>query len=122
MSQGITHFFDVWEQTLKRDIVVQVVVVGEESKFGSPAKLKLLKQYPNFSCKFTSKPAAGLLVVDGKEAIVTLDPLMELGASPVLWTNHPEMLTIYNDYFETLWSKTRVFCLKEFNKPEIASA
>jgi sugar-specific transcriptional regulator TrmB len=105
MSQGITYFFDIWEQMLKRHLSVRVVIVGEESRFSGRDKLEILKHFSNFSCIFTSEPAAGLLVVDGEEAIVTLSPNVELGASPVLWTNHPEVVAIYKVYFETIWDK-----------------
>ena len=104
-SQGISHFFEIWERTLKRNVDVQVLIVGEKTKFDDSAKLKNLQQYPNFSVRFTSKPCAGLLIVDKAEAIVTLNPGVDLGASPVLWTNHPEFLCIFQDYFSDAWGK-----------------
>ena len=106
-SQGISHFFEVWEKTLKRNVCVQVIVVGDEAKFKGSTRLRNLQQYPNFTAKFTYKPCAGLLIVDKCEAIVTLDPKGDLGASPVLWTNHPEVLSIYIDYFVNLWAKAK---------------
>jgi sugar-specific transcriptional regulator TrmB len=106
-SQGISHFFEVWENTLKRNVSVQVIIVGDEDKFKGSPRLRHLQQYPNFTATFSHKPGAGLLIVDKSEAIVTLDPKGDLGASPVLWTNHPEVLSIYIDYFANLWEKTK---------------
>ena len=106
-SQGISHFFEVWERTLKRSVQVQVLIVGDESKFNYSSKLRLLQRYPNFAVKFSFKPSPGLLIVDESEAIVTLHPKVDLGASPVLWTNHPEFLSIYLDYFTNTWKKTK---------------
>jgi sugar-specific transcriptional regulator TrmB len=107
-NQGISHFFEVWEKTLKRKVCVQVIIIGEETKFKGSTRLRNLQQYPNFSAKFTQKHFAGLLIVDNNEAIVTLDPKGDLGASPVLWTNHPEVLSIFNDYFDSLWKKAKM--------------
>lgn len=106
-SQGISHFFEVWEKTLKRKVRVQVIIVGEEAKFKGSTRLGNLQQHPNFAAKFTNKHCTGLLIVDKKEAIVTLDPNGDLGASPVLWTNHPEVLSIYNDYFVNIWEQAK---------------
>jgi sugar-specific transcriptional regulator TrmB len=106
-SQGISHFFDIWEQTLKRKVYVRVIIVGEESKFNDSPRLRLLQRYPNFAVKFASKSSPGLLIVDETEAIVTLHPKGDLGASPVLWTNHPEFLSIYIEFFANLWKKTK---------------
>jgi sugar-specific transcriptional regulator TrmB len=107
-SQGISHFFEVWENTLKRNVNVQVIVVGDETKFKGSPRLRHLQQYPNFNATFTHKPGTGLLIVDKIEAIVTLDPKVDLGASPVLWTNHPEVLSIYIDYFANLWEQAKM--------------
>jgi sugar-specific transcriptional regulator TrmB len=107
-SQGISHFFEVWENTLKRNVVVQVIIVGDETKFKGSPRLRHLQQYPNFNAAFTHKPGASLLIVDKSEAIVTLEPKGDLGASPVLWTNHPEVLSIYIDYFTNLWELAKM--------------
>ncbi|MCW4000753.1 MAG: hypothetical protein NWE93_10980 [Candidatus Bathyarchaeota archaeon] len=104
-SQGITHFFEVWEAMLKRNVDVQVIVVGDRSKFCNIKRLELVEQYQNFHLKFTCQNLAGILIVDGAEAIVTLQPQVDLGASPVFWTNHPEFLTIYNQYFLKAWEQ-----------------
>lgn len=107
-NQGISHFFDDWEKTLKRNVCVQVIIVGDEARFKGSTILRQLQQYPNFAAKFTYKPCTGLLIVDKSEAIVTLDPKGDLGSSPVLWTNHPEVLSIYTDYFINLWQKAKM--------------
>ena len=106
-SQGISHFFEVWEKTLRRKVRVHVIIIGEEAKFKGSTRLGNLQQHPNFAAKFTNKHCTGLLIVDKKEAIVTLDPNGDLGASPVLWTNHPEVLSIYNDYFVNIWEQAK---------------
>jgi len=106
-NQGISHFFEIWERTLKRNVCVQVIIVGDETKFSRSTKLRLLQQYSNFAVKFTAKLSPGLLIVDESEAIVTLHPKVDLGSSPVLWTNHPEFLSIYFDYFANLWEKSK---------------
>jgi sugar-specific transcriptional regulator TrmB len=105
--QGISHFFEAYELLLQRNIETQIIVSTDgETESLENSKLKLLKKYPNFSLITISRSKANILIVDRSEAIITLHPKVDLGASPVLWTNHPEFLTIFQDYFQNLWKKS----------------
>lgn len=104
--QGISHFFEAYESLLKRNVETQIIVniAGEPNSFETN-KLQLLKKYPNFSLRIIRQSKANILIIDKSEAIITLHPKVDLGASPVLWTNHPEFLAIFQDYFQDLWKK-----------------
>jgi sugar-specific transcriptional regulator TrmB len=105
--QGISNFLEAYESLLKKNIETQVIVntAGETNSLETN-KLQNLKKYPNFSLRTTSQSKANILIVDKSEAIITLHPEVDLGASPVFWTNHPEFLAIFQDYFQDLWKKT----------------
>jgi hypothetical protein len=96
-----------YESLLKKNIETQVIVstAGETNSLETD-KLQLIKKYPNFSLRITCQSKTNILIVDKSEAIITLQPEVDLGASPVLWTNHPEFLAIFQDYFQDLWKKT----------------
>ena len=102
--QGVEHFFETYENTLKRNVEAQIIVQESEEKKNIVKKIEILSQYPNFRLRFILESKANLLIVDGKEAIVTLYPQMELGASAVLWTDNSEFLRIYLDYFNNAWT------------------
>ncbi len=105
--QGVSHFFEAYQSLLKRNVETQIIVntAGETNNLQS-SKLQLLKKYPNFSLRTITQSKANILILDKSEAIITLHPKLDLGASPVLWTNHPEFLMIFQDYFQDLWKKT----------------
>jgi sugar-specific transcriptional regulator TrmB len=105
--QGISHFFEAYESLLKRNVETQIIVdtAGETNSLETD-KLQLLKKFPNFSLRIIAQSKANILIVNKSEAIITLHPGLDLGASPALWTNHPEFLVIFQDYFQDLWKKT----------------
>jgi sugar-specific transcriptional regulator TrmB len=105
--QGISNFLETYESLFKRNVETQIIVniAGETNSFETN-KLNLLKKYPNFSLRTISQSKANILIIDKREAIITLHPKVDLGASPVLWTNHPEFIAIFQDYFQELWKKT----------------
>jgi sugar-specific transcriptional regulator TrmB len=105
--QGISHFFEAYESLLKRNVKTQIIVnTAGESNSLETDKLQPLKKSPNFSLRIISQSKTNILIVDKSEAIITLHPEVDLGASPALWTNHPEFLAVFQDYFEGLWKKT----------------
>ncbi len=113
-SQGIPYFFSLCEQRLKSKLSVRIIVtMGEEASEvkNVSERLKRLESYPNFSIRFMSETKANLLMIDKTEALLTLYPKMDLGGSPLLWTNHPELLAIYQDYFEGIWKKAQAIPL-----------
>lgn len=104
--QGISHFFEIYERSLQRNVKTQIIVnTGEDTNSIRSNKLELLERYPNFKLKTIPQTKANILIIDKTEAIITLCPKADLGASPVLWTNHPEFLEVLQDYFQSLWKK-----------------
>lgn len=111
-SQAVTYYFDLYENSLRNNIKVKVIVtIGEEAK-NIMDKLKRLEVYPNFSIRFVTELKANLLIVDKDEALLTLSPKEDFGSSPLLWTNQPELLAIYQEYFEGVWNRSQVIPLE----------
>lgn len=108
-SQGIVHFSETYKKALQRNVNTQIIVEEPEKTETVIKSIKVLGQYPNCKIRFIPTSKANLLIIDKNEAIVTLFPERDLGASPVLWTNHPGFLDICQGYFDSLWSteKTR---------------
>jgi len=50
------------------------------------------------------QPKALVTIVDKKEALVDTLATTDAGASPLLWSNNPSLLSILQEYFEMIWS------------------
>lgn len=112
-NQGISHFLEYYVDRLKKNVETKILVMGtEETVISKIKEIKKLEVFPNFSLRFISENKTSLLIVDGKEAIVTLSPQSDLGASPVFWTDHPEMIALYRAYFDALWFKKEALKLR----------
>ncbi len=107
-SQGVSHFFEAYIRSLKRNVISRVLVIGkEETELSYTKKVKKFEKFSNFSIRFISEHKTNILIVDDKEAIITLVPDSDLGSSPVFWTDHPELIALYSAYFDTVWSKKK---------------
>jgi len=107
--QGISHFSDYYIDALKRNVVTRILVIDkEETKISTSKKLKKIEAFTNFSLRFTSETETNLLIVDNKEAIITLLPKSDLGHSPVFWTDHHELIALCNSYFNRLWVEKKI--------------
>jgi len=111
-SQGMDYFFNLTELNLKERIEVKIIVTAGEEEKDVTAKLQRLESYPSFFIKFITDSKANLLIVDKKEALLTLYPKADL-MSPLLWTNHPELLGVYQDYFNCIWNVAQTIPLKD---------
>jgi sugar-specific transcriptional regulator TrmB len=107
-SQGLAQYLENYEEILRRNVYAKVIVIiGDEAQNSDFKKLKNLEQYPNFSLRLISEAKSNMLIIDNTEASVTLQPKADLGTSPVIWTDHPEFLAIYREYFEHTWEKAQ---------------
>jgi sugar-specific transcriptional regulator TrmB len=103
-SQGISHFLDSYIDRLKKNVEARILVIGtEDTMICNKNKIKKLEAFSNFSLRFTPEKKTSLLIVDDKETIITLSPQLDLGASPVFWTDHPELIALCRSYFEINW-------------------
>jgi sugar-specific transcriptional regulator TrmB len=87
-----------------RDVKVRVIIdKPDEEKFLSEIR-EDLEKYPTFKIRHLLKaPKALMSIYDKKEARVCTHPHPWLKKCPTLWTNNPCLLSIFQDYFETLW-------------------
>lgn len=106
-GQGFDSFKESYRKALKKNVSLKIIVEHPEHLELITKTIKKLNQYPTFEVRFIPSSKANILITDHEEAIVTLYPNMDIGVSPLLWTNHPGFLDIYHDYFDTLWSLSK---------------
>jgi sugar-specific transcriptional regulator TrmB len=70
--------------------------------------LGLVRQTKNCKFKFTPNRLSALLAIfDRKEIVVIEDSPSNLNKNPALWTNNENLVTISQNYFDSLWLKTK---------------
>ena len=83
------------------------LIIGLLNDIGDlPKSLDNLIGKPNFKIK--ACPAVQHInsaVFDGKEATFNYFPCKNLGASPLILTNHPSFIELTQGYFESIWVK-----------------
>ena len=104
--QGIEISSERYKKTLKKNTQIRIIVQGIDNLESISKSFEMLSKYSNCELKINPCPKTNLLIIDNKQAVVTLYPEME-GESPVLWTNHPGFLEIYQDYFNCAWSNAK---------------
>jgi sugar-specific transcriptional regulator TrmB len=68
--------------------------------------LKILPELDNASCQikcFEELPVSFLAVYDGCEAQMATSSDGHFSQAPMLWSNNPMLLRVFQNYFESLW-------------------
>jgi sugar-specific transcriptional regulator TrmB len=96
--------YEHYKQSLERGVKYQVVLEESESIFNFPQNLLELMTIPNLKLRITRKPLkTNACIFDGKEATFNFYPSKSLKESPIIWTNHPSFLDMYERLFNSTW-------------------
>jgi sugar-specific transcriptional regulator TrmB len=99
-------FIDMEEiaEALQRGVEIRIIIEKPIKEKLVSDIIKPVKKYPAFKIRYSLYPPAALMLIyDKAEAWVCTCTKPELTECPTLWTNNPCMLSILQDYFETLW-------------------
>ena len=102
--QIIDCCFENIKHSLERGVQYRVVLANSKNKINlSHASCDLITK-PNFKLRFSKKPLqTNAAIFDGKEATFNFYPSKALKESPILWTNHPSFLSMFEDHFKITW-------------------
>jgi sugar-specific transcriptional regulator TrmB len=104
-AQAMQYLFDDYKEALKKGVKIRIIAEKPEENESFLKTAQSLMLNPNFSLKYVTTPIkASVLIFDDKEAIVLVYPTLDLTKSPALWTNHPGLIAMYQDHFETIWN------------------
>jgi hypothetical protein len=62
----------------------------------------------------SSSISVNAAIFDGKEASFCFYPSKPLTESPIIWTNHPSFLAMFQSHFENIWKSAQ--CAIELTK------
>ena len=104
--QGMTNgFAENIKRALARNVKFRIVMEKPEETKASEHLMPFCKFTPNFKIKFIlTYPKTVLGIYDKKEVFIVIDPKGALQDSPVVWSNTPSILSLAQDFFETLWT------------------
>jgi sugar-specific transcriptional regulator TrmB len=109
MFMQATDFYAVINEVIKRKIKLRVIT---EKPCNQQSFLKSLKSLleSGLEIKYLLKnPEADIAIFDRKEAIITLCSAASLSDSTCMWTNHPSLLAIYQDHYDTVWRNSLLY-------------
>jgi sugar-specific transcriptional regulator TrmB len=120
-SQAMPYFFNAQKTALMRGVRLRVII--EKPKVRTLSKnIQNLMNYQNFQLKYTTNtPKAIGACFDEKTASFIIDSTADITNSACLVTNHPSFITLFQNYFETLWNSAIPLIPSEIQKsPKIA--
>jgi sugar-specific transcriptional regulator TrmB len=97
-----------YENTLSRGVKYRVVLDGCKLDIDRQKNIQVLLTKPNFNLRLsTSSLCVNAAIFDGKEASFCFYPSKPLTESPIIWTNHPSFLAMFQSYFENIWESAQ---------------
>ncbi len=95
---------EAFEKAVERGVKIRYLADKIERANMQSEVLQEVIESTNFEARIIrNRPIAKFRIFDKKEVIVTLFPLKDFTKSPALWSNNPNFIALFSDYFETLW-------------------
>ena len=105
-GRALFELSGVISKALRKGVRIRVIVDNPE---GREMWKKAVQELTNtLSCKLRTLTITNSLVFviyDKKELIMKCFPGKSLAESPALWSNNPNLIEIFQNYFETMWKK-----------------
>jgi HTH-type transcriptional regulator, sugar sensing transcriptional regulator len=93
-----------YEKNLSRGVKYRVVLDSCNLDLDRQKNIQALLSKPTFNLRLsTDSLSVNAAIFDGKEATFSFYPSKPLTESPVIWTNHPSFLAMFQSYFENIW-------------------
>jgi sugar-specific transcriptional regulator TrmB len=92
-----------YEHALSRDVHYRVVLDSCKEDIRHQKNIQTLFSKPNFHLRLSSSISVNAAIFDGKEASFCFYPSKPLTESPIIWTNHPSFLAMFQSHFESIW-------------------
>ena len=93
----------MWRKVLLKGVKTRIIVFLQENE-RLPTKVTSLKKFPHFQIRKTpTPPKSTISIIDGKEALLSVTPLISPPGKPGLWVNNPGIVGLIQEYFELTW-------------------
>lgn len=103
--QSLTYLDNLYEKKLQQGVSFRVVIGKPANEKAFLNSIKDIAQYPNFEFKYTySSPKAITVIFDEEAALTAMQVNEALLKSPIMYTNNPAFIAIFQEYFTKVWS------------------
>jgi sugar-specific transcriptional regulator TrmB len=114
--QILDSCFENYEKALARKVKYRVVIEKPRCAISFPEKVKALLAEPSFELRLSpTRLKTNAAVFDQKEAAFNFFPAKSLTESPIIWTNHPSFISMWQDHFKLIWKTAREYRLENKN-------
>ena len=96
-----------YENALSRGVQYRVVLDSCKLDIDHQKNIQVLLSKPNFHLRLSCPLCVNAAIFDGKEASFSFYPSKPLTESPIIWTNHPSFLAMFQSYFENIWASAQ---------------
>lgn len=96
------------QNAVERGVFYRIVVEKPEGEICLPDEINKLLTKKNFQLKITNdKLKVNTAIFDEKMCSFSFYPTKNIAESPMIWTNHPSIVTCFNEYFKKTWRNTK---------------
>jgi sugar-specific transcriptional regulator TrmB len=93
------------QKALDRGVRFRLVIENLNGEINLPKEIKALLERPSYKVKLTGyNLKSNMAIFDDTEASLNFYPSKTLAGSPMVWTNHPSLLTAFHDHFNNVWA------------------
>jgi HTH-type transcriptional regulator, sugar sensing transcriptional regulator len=93
----------MWQEVLYKSVKMRIIVFLQKNE-KLPKKVLDLRKCPQFQIRKTpTPPKVTISIIDGKEALISVTPLISPRGKPGLWINNAGIVGSIQEYFESTW-------------------
>jgi sugar-specific transcriptional regulator TrmB len=104
-------------RALDRGVHYRVLVQEAVHENSLNEDIRALLSKPSFELKVTKDTCSVTAVVfDGREVNFALYPSKSISETPIIWTNHPSLIRLFQEHFENVWKHSHKFKMQNTNR------
>ena len=97
-----------YENAISRGVRYRVVLDSCKQDIGRHKNIRDLLSNPNVCLRLsTCSLSVNAAIFDDKEGSFCFYPSKPLSESPIIWTNHPSFLAMFQSHFENIWESAQ---------------
>lgn len=104
-NQAMVYSFEAHKRALENGVLERTIIPEPTAGERLSKSLQKLLNYPNFLLRYSTSNSKALgACIDDKLVGILIEPTKNVTESPLLQSRHPSLITIFNEYFNNLWS------------------
>ncbi len=102
--QAMSYLEEIYKKKFHEGLICRVVMEKPVDETAFLASVGAISESPNLEFRYVRKPLkANVSIFDSATALAAMNVGTAWLYSPVMYTNHPAFLAMFQDYFDGLW-------------------